>query len=120
MGRYANLRLYLRLSLIRVLPILAILGCAAEDTHADRVAAGSVEVRVEDQWTVGWVGDKEFFLSEVPVAGTLELTVDQWDVLYEFEQEWHYDFDSRRNSIFFWDFIPEEGSVVTVAYLPAQ
>ena len=35
------------------------------------------------------------------------------------QQDWDDSFDARRSSVYFGDVIPEEGSVVTVGYLPA-
>ena len=103
----------------RVLPFAVLCACANTVSVSDRSPERVVSESIEDEWIVGWVGDKEFFLSEVPLSGSLHLTVDQWDTVYVFQEERDYSFDARRNSIYLWDFIPEEGSVVTVDYLPA-
>ena len=59
---------------------------------------------------------RRFYLNSLPVAGTIDVWVDQDDMQYEFEEELDWDYDVVTNSILFHEYIPSPFAEVNVKY----
>lgn len=62
----------------------------------------------------------EWHLAELPVVDTLEVYVQQGDVVFAFEEGLDWEYDPVRNSVRFLAFQVPEGASVILRYLPAQ
>ncbi len=60
---------------------------------------------------------REFFLSRVPVPGTIEVSVEDQGVVRPFSEGADWTYDLERNSVTFTSFTPSPLSVVTIDYL---
>lgn len=64
---------------------------------------------------------QEFFLSLVPISGTLEVEVETVDgARLHFVERWDFTLDLGRNSVRFLEYWPEAGGAVYADYVPAS
>ncbi len=61
---------------------------------------------------------REYFLSDLPVPGTISVWVMEDGTRFEFEEEIDYSYDPTRNSITFLEYVPNALSEVFVEYEP--
>ncbi len=59
---------------------------------------------------------REYFLSEIPVPGTIRVYVKDGELVQEFEEEIDYAYNPTRNSIVFHEFVPDALAEVMVQY----
>lgn len=59
---------------------------------------------------------REYFLSELPVPGTIEVWVVDGATTYEFQPEIDWTYDAQRNSIVFTEFVPSALAEVFIEY----
>lgn len=59
---------------------------------------------------------REYFLSELPVDGTIEVRVAENDVIFAFEEELDWIYDRSRNSITFLEYVPNPFAEVLIRY----
>lgn len=59
---------------------------------------------------------REYFLSEIPVPGTLHVWIEDEGTTYEFEPEIDYTYSIQRNSIVFVDYVPSPLAEVFIEY----
>jgi predicted small secreted protein len=59
---------------------------------------------------------QEFFLSQLPVEDTIEVSVESAGAVTTFERGEEFVYDARRNSVRFVEFLPKELDVITVDY----
>ncbi len=59
---------------------------------------------------------REYFLSALPVPGTIQVWVEEGPVTFTFEPEVDWVYNPQRNSIIFNDYVPDALSEVFVAY----
>ena len=60
---------------------------------------------------------REYFLSQLPVADSLSVWVDDDGIILTFVEDVDYEYNAQRNSITFIDFVPDELSRVCVDYV---
>lgn len=58
----------------------------------------------------------EYYLSELPVLGTITVTVSDGAASFVFVEDLDWTYNQVRNSITFVEFVPEDGMVVTIDY----
>ena len=61
---------------------------------------------------------QEFFLSSVPVVESILVWVEDGDWKYTFELDVDFGYDPARNSIYFYNILPPEGSRIHIQYIP--
>lgn len=61
---------------------------------------------------------QEFFLSSVPVVESLAVWVENGDWTYTFKLDVDFGYDPARNSIYFYNILPPEGSRIHIQYIP--
>jgi len=59
---------------------------------------------------------REFFLTQLPELGTIEVEVDEDGVLFSFQEALDWDYVVDTNSILFLEYIPSPGAIVRVTY----
>ena len=59
---------------------------------------------------------REYFLSDLPVPGSIKVWVEDQGTVYEFEPEIDYLYDPNRNSIIFVEFVPSSLAEVFIEY----
>jgi hypothetical protein len=59
---------------------------------------------------------REFFLSELPVEGTIRVWVDYEGIVYTFEEFIDWEYNAARNSVVFYEYVPEALAEVYIEY----
>ncbi len=59
---------------------------------------------------------REFFLTELPVIGTIEVHVNDGGVDYAFEEDVDWTYSASRNSVLFTEYVPDPLSQVSITY----
>ena len=107
---------------------LPLLGCAdlpdreeAPDPPQANVDPVGDQRVVEDVFVLDqdFVGEPEFFLTEIAGDDTVEVRDLFEGMTFEFEPETDFFYDGVRNSVRFTEFVPGPGHEVRISYIPA-
>ncbi len=60
--------------------------------------------------------EHEYYLSELPVLGTIVVTLTEGDTKFVFSEGIDWEYNPIRNSITFTEYTPEQGNVITIEY----
>lgn len=60
--------------------------------------------------------EREYYLSEIPVPGTIVVTLTEGDTNFVFTEYVDWNYNPIRNSITFTEYVPEAGNIITIEY----
>ncbi len=60
--------------------------------------------------------EREYYLSRLPIPGTIEVTLTEGDTVFAFEEFEDWNYNPIRNSITFTEYVPRAGNIITIEY----